>query len=158
MRIRKDGTVRQHDLRTHHRCSSSACPQPLVTLPHDLSALALSPLAPYYFVVGGESECVSFHSLSHFMKVSVMNIRATFSIEGKSGAFCSMNGAFLSLMLIIQHAFEDLGGPREVPVKFQDLNISLVLGWLSQTDTRLVKSYQESENVLIQQTLEGPFV
>ena len=59
VRIRKDGTVRQHDLRTHHRCSPTTCPQPLVTLPHDLSALALSPLAPYYFVVGGESECVS---------------------------------------------------------------------------------------------------
>ncbi|KAG1754079.1 WD40 repeat-like protein [Suillus paluster] len=50
-----DGQVRQHDLRTSHSCTSGACPAPLVTLPHELSTIALSPLTPYQFVVGGES-------------------------------------------------------------------------------------------------------
>lgn len=58
MGLFQDGTVRQHDLRTPHTCSSGACPAPLVRLPHDLSALALSPLAPYQFVVAGESPYV----------------------------------------------------------------------------------------------------
>ncbi|THH06795.1 hypothetical protein EW145_g3845 [Phellinidium pouzarii] len=55
--VAEDGTVRQHDLRTPHRCSrnQSNCPPPLVTMPHDLSTLALSPLAPHLFVVAGES-------------------------------------------------------------------------------------------------------
>jgi WD repeat-containing protein 42A len=56
----QDGTVRQHDLRTPHTCSSGECPTPLVKVPHDLSALALSPLTPYQFVVGGESPYVRF--------------------------------------------------------------------------------------------------
>lgn len=57
--LSKDGTVRQHDLRTNHRCSAGTCPPPLVTLPHPLSSLALSPLTPYQFVVAGEAPHVS---------------------------------------------------------------------------------------------------
>ncbi|KAG2141736.1 WD40 repeat-like protein [Suillus bovinus] len=53
--VAEDGQVRQHDLRTSHSCTSSSCPAPLVTLPHELSTLSLSPLTPYQFVVGGES-------------------------------------------------------------------------------------------------------
>jgi WD repeat-containing protein 42A len=53
--VAEDGQVRQHDLRTSHSCTSGACPAPLVTLPHELSTIALSPLTPYQFVVGGES-------------------------------------------------------------------------------------------------------
>ncbi|KAH7929484.1 WD40 repeat-like protein [Leucogyrophana mollusca] len=53
--VAEDGEVRQHDLRTPHACSSGACPAPLVKLPHELSTIALSPLTPYQFVVGGES-------------------------------------------------------------------------------------------------------
>ncbi|KAA1466403.1 WD40 repeat-like protein [Dentipellis sp. KUC8613] len=52
--VAEDGTVRQHDLRVSHRCLSG-CPAPLVKLGHSLSALALSPLTPYQFVVAGES-------------------------------------------------------------------------------------------------------
>ncbi|KAL5527685.1 hypothetical protein ACEPAG_6486 [Sanghuangporus baumii] len=54
--VAEDGAVRQHDLRMQHQCDRRGqCPPPLVTLPHDLSALALSPLAPHLFVVAGES-------------------------------------------------------------------------------------------------------
>lgn len=53
--VAEDGQVRQHDLRTSHSCTSGACPAPLVKLPHELSTIALSPLTPYQFVVGGES-------------------------------------------------------------------------------------------------------
>jgi WD repeat-containing protein 42A len=52
--VAEDGQVRQHDLRTSHSCTSG-CPAPLATLPHELSTIALSPLTPYQFVVGGES-------------------------------------------------------------------------------------------------------
>ncbi|KAG1755653.1 WD40 repeat-like protein [Suillus lakei] len=53
--VAEDGQVRQHDLRASHSCTSGACPAPLVTLPHELSTIALSPLTPYQFVVGGGS-------------------------------------------------------------------------------------------------------
>ncbi|KIO17169.1 hypothetical protein M407DRAFT_33177 [Tulasnella calospora MUT 4182] len=54
--VSEDHTVRQHDLRTSHRCRpDGACPAPLVKLPYSLSALASSPIAPYYFVVAGEA-------------------------------------------------------------------------------------------------------
>ncbi|EGO01923.1 hypothetical protein SERLA73DRAFT_177558 [Serpula lacrymans var. lacrymans S7.3] len=55
--VAEDGQVRQHDLRTPpHSCTSGEqCPAPLVKLPHALSTIALSPLTPYQFVVGGES-------------------------------------------------------------------------------------------------------
>lgn len=55
----QDGEVRQHDLRTPHSCGRGGCPAPLVKLPHELSTIALSPLTPYQFVVGGESSFVS---------------------------------------------------------------------------------------------------
>lgn len=56
----QDGTVRQHDLRAHHTCSTNRgeCPAPLVQMDHGLSTLALSPLTPYQFVVAGDSEHV----------------------------------------------------------------------------------------------------
>lgn len=53
--VAEDGTVRQHDLRTSHVCADGSCPAPLVSLPHELSTIALSPLVPYQFVVGGRS-------------------------------------------------------------------------------------------------------
>ncbi|KAG6378944.1 WD40 repeat-like protein [Boletus reticuloceps] len=53
--VAEDGQVRQHDLRTPHACGRGVCPAPLVRLPHELSTIALSPLTPYQFVVGGES-------------------------------------------------------------------------------------------------------
>lgn len=53
----QDGTVRQHDLRVPHRCSSG-CPPPLVKLHREMSTLALSPLRPYQIVVAGESPYV----------------------------------------------------------------------------------------------------
>jgi len=55
--VSEDGTVRQHDLRTPHKCSrkDEACPSPLLQLPFNLSTIALSPLTPYNFVVAGDS-------------------------------------------------------------------------------------------------------
>ncbi|KAI0939956.1 hypothetical protein AcV5_001193 [Taiwanofungus camphoratus] len=53
--VSEDGTVRQHDLRVPHDCALGSCPAPLITLNHDLSTLALSPLTPYQFIVAGES-------------------------------------------------------------------------------------------------------
>jgi len=53
--VAEDGTVRQHDLRVPHICTSGNCPAPLVKLSHKLSTIALSPLTPYQFVVAGES-------------------------------------------------------------------------------------------------------
>lgn len=52
--VAEDGQVRQHDLRTRHTCRSS-CPPPIVKVRHELSTLALSPLAPHQFVVAGDS-------------------------------------------------------------------------------------------------------
>ncbi|KIJ56646.1 hypothetical protein M422DRAFT_22796 [Sphaerobolus stellatus SS14] len=55
--VAEDGTVRQHDLRTPHRCSrrNDVCPPPLLSLPMPLSTISMSRLTPYYFVVAGES-------------------------------------------------------------------------------------------------------
>ncbi|KAI0638189.1 WD40 repeat-like protein [Trametes polyzona] len=53
--VAEDGTVRQHDLRVPHSCTSDSCPAPLVQLNHELSTLSLSPLTPYQFVVAGAS-------------------------------------------------------------------------------------------------------
>ncbi|KAF8525350.1 WD40 repeat-like protein [Gautieria morchelliformis] len=55
--VAEDGTVRQHDLRTPHKCSKTndTCPSPLLALGIELSTIALSPLTPYNFVVAGES-------------------------------------------------------------------------------------------------------
>lgn len=54
----QDGSVRQHDLRTSHSCGAESCPAPLVDIGHELSALSLSPLVPYQFVVAGEGPYV----------------------------------------------------------------------------------------------------
>ncbi|KAG9218907.1 hypothetical protein CCMSSC00406_0000979 [Pleurotus cornucopiae] len=54
--VAEDGSVRQHDLRVPHTCGpGGSCPAPLIRCQHELSALALSPLSPYQFVVAGES-------------------------------------------------------------------------------------------------------
>ncbi|EIN10643.1 WD40 repeat-like protein [Punctularia strigosozonata HHB-11173 SS5] len=53
--VAEDGAVIQHDLRTSHRCGAGSCPTPLIKVPHELSAIAVSPLAPYHIVVAGES-------------------------------------------------------------------------------------------------------
>ncbi|KAI6047151.1 WD40 repeat-like protein [Pisolithus marmoratus] len=63
--VAEDGTVRQHDLRTSHVCGDRGCPAPLVKLPHDLSTIALSPLTPYQFVVGGESPFAHLYDRRH---------------------------------------------------------------------------------------------
>lgn len=69
----RDGSVRQHDLRVpQHRCRApgrvgrsarnepgEGCPPSLVQLDHDLSAIGGSQLAPFQFVVAGESAYVS---------------------------------------------------------------------------------------------------
>ncbi|KAF9510841.1 hypothetical protein BS47DRAFT_1331473 [Hydnum rufescens UP504] len=51
--VSEDRTVRDHDLRKPHTCPD--CPTPLLRLPHPLSTLATSPLAPWLIVVAGES-------------------------------------------------------------------------------------------------------
>lgn len=53
--VSEDGTVRQHDLRTHHDCSEERCPTPLVSMRQELTSLSVSSLFPYQFVVAGES-------------------------------------------------------------------------------------------------------
>ncbi|KAF7352760.1 WD repeat protein iqw1 [Mycena venus] len=53
--VAEDGTVRQHDLRTHHHCNYDSCPPPLIKLDFELSALSISPLTPFQFVVAGDS-------------------------------------------------------------------------------------------------------
>ncbi|KIL70024.1 hypothetical protein M378DRAFT_156082 [Amanita muscaria Koide BX008] len=53
--VAEDGTVRQHDLRTHHICDEDSCPAPLVKLNHELSTISMSPLTPYQFIVAGDS-------------------------------------------------------------------------------------------------------
>ncbi|KAJ6515857.1 WD40 repeat-like protein [Mycena sanguinolenta] len=53
--VAEDGEVRQHDLRTRHQCDYNSCPPPLIKLNFELSALSLSPLTPFQFVVAGES-------------------------------------------------------------------------------------------------------
>ncbi|KAF5390654.1 hypothetical protein D9757_002768 [Collybiopsis confluens] len=50
----KDGTVRQHDLRTSHSCRSN-CPAPLIRVRHELSTIAT---ASYNCVVAGDSPYV----------------------------------------------------------------------------------------------------
>ncbi|KAJ7590975.1 WD40 repeat-like protein [Mycena floridula] len=52
--VSEDGTCRQHDLRTSHRCRGD-CPDPLLQMSTQLSTIALSPLTPYQFVVAGKS-------------------------------------------------------------------------------------------------------
>lgn len=56
----KDGTVRQHDLRTQHRCSPNreSCSAVLVRVPFELSTISMSSLTSYHFVVAGESPYV----------------------------------------------------------------------------------------------------
>ncbi|KAI6113645.1 WD40 repeat-like protein [Pisolithus croceorrhizus] len=63
--VSEDGTVRQHDLRTSHVCGGHGCPAPLVKLPHELSTIALSPLTPYQFAVGGESPFAHLYDRRH---------------------------------------------------------------------------------------------
>ncbi|KAF8195853.1 WD40-repeat-containing domain protein [Mycena galopus ATCC 62051] len=53
--VAEDGAVRQHDLRVHHQCNYDSCPPPLIKLDFELSALSLSPLTPFQFVVAGGS-------------------------------------------------------------------------------------------------------
>ncbi|KAG7531942.1 hypothetical protein FFLO_04010 [Filobasidium floriforme] len=61
--VSEDGTVRQHDLRTHHRCRTGPrrgtnCPVPLLEAPGgiELYTLSVSKLNPYLFTVAGTSE------------------------------------------------------------------------------------------------------
>ncbi|GAA5893872.1 hypothetical protein JCM6882_003116 [Rhodosporidiobolus microsporus] len=66
----EDGTVRQHDLRTHHVCRTpgpgrqpnASCPPPLASY-HGLSlySLSLSKLRPHLFVVAGTSPYAFLH-------------------------------------------------------------------------------------------------
>ncbi|RXK39423.1 hypothetical protein M231_03256 [Tremella mesenterica] len=58
MTVSEDGTVRQHDLRIHHRCKDE-CPDPLFRAPGevDLYSLSVSLPAPYMFAVAGRTDC-----------------------------------------------------------------------------------------------------
>ncbi|PPQ94016.1 hypothetical protein CVT25_009864 [Psilocybe cyanescens] len=66
--VSEDGTVRQHDLRTSHTCRRSSCPEPLVSIGHELSTLSLSPLVPYQFVVAGEGDCGYLYDRRHLRR------------------------------------------------------------------------------------------
>uniref|UniRef100_A0A8H8CL03 WD40 repeat-like protein n=1 Tax=Psilocybe cubensis TaxID=181762 RepID=A0A8H8CL03_PSICU len=66
--VSEDGTVRQHDLRTSHTCSRRACPEPLVTIGHELCTLSLSPLVPYQFVVAGEGRFGYLYDRRHLCR------------------------------------------------------------------------------------------
>ncbi|GAA5874469.1 hypothetical protein JCM8547_007370 [Rhodosporidiobolus lusitaniae] len=66
----EDGTVRQHDLRTHHVCRSTRfgrqpdakCPPPLAAYPGlSLYSLTISKLRPHLFVVAGTSPYAFLH-------------------------------------------------------------------------------------------------
>ncbi|KPV71705.1 uncharacterized protein RHOBADRAFT_56528 [Rhodotorula graminis WP1] len=68
----EDGTVRQHDLRTHHVCrrnrfdndpGDSTCPPPLVSYGPGLSlySLTISKMRPHLFVVAGTSPFAYLH-------------------------------------------------------------------------------------------------
>ncbi|GAA5976376.1 hypothetical protein JCM11641_005993 [Rhodosporidiobolus odoratus] len=67
----EDGTVRQHDLRTHHVCRTSrlgsqpnaSCPPPLASYGGGMSlySLSLSKLRPHLFVVAGTSPYAFLH-------------------------------------------------------------------------------------------------
>lgn len=50
-------------MRSPHMCGSHSCPPPLLRLPHDLSAIARSPLTPYNLVVAGDSPYVGLMSI-----------------------------------------------------------------------------------------------
>lgn len=61
--MRKDGTVRQHDLRAPmHPCGSEggACPPPLVNVPYRLFSMSIAPSAPHQLVVAGNHPYVCF--------------------------------------------------------------------------------------------------
>ncbi|KAM0751269.1 WD40 repeat-like protein [Meredithblackwellia eburnea MCA 4105] len=58
----EDGTVRQHDLRTPHTCSSGACPQALVRYSGlQLYSLSISTLRPHLFAVAGTCQWAFLH-------------------------------------------------------------------------------------------------
>ncbi|KAF8621602.1 hypothetical protein AX15_007622 [Amanita polypyramis BW_CC] len=63
--VAEDGTVRQHDLRTHHFCCEDSCPAPLVNLGHELSTISSSPLTPYQFVIAGDSPYAYLYDRRH---------------------------------------------------------------------------------------------
>ncbi|KAG0709673.1 WD40 repeat-like protein [Suillus ampliporus] len=126
--VAEDGQVRQHDLRTSHSCASGACPVPLVTLPHELSTIALSPLTPYQFVVGGESPyvrvchlmfmglvailCRLRFSLIHLVGFIILTIaipRRTCSTAGMRAVTCVQNGACHLMQTVQQHASGGFG-------------------------------------------------
>lgn len=62
-RTKKDGSVRQHDLRApEHPCGTEgACHSaPLVKVSHRLFSMSIAPSAPHQLVVAGDHPCVSF--------------------------------------------------------------------------------------------------
>lgn len=70
----EDGTVRQHDLRVPHTCSTSrdreACGPPIVSYAEagiSLYTLSISKMAPWLFVVGGTSPYVFLRALPPFL-------------------------------------------------------------------------------------------
>jgi len=153
--------VRQHDLRTSHSCSSGACPAPLVELPHELSTIALSPLTPYQFVVGGESPyvrvgllmfymcCPSLYSLSvcipgppliHlvFIVLTIAILRRTCSTAAMRGVTCVQNGACHLMKRVQQHASGGLGAVHAQRVKKRGSSTSQARGCQPGMGTKYV--------------------
>lgn len=67
--VSEDGTVRQHDLRRPHSCSSE-CPEALFQAPRgvDLYSLSVSTVTPHIFAVAGTSPYVN-----RFYFISLVN-------------------------------------------------------------------------------------
>ena len=62
-RTKKDGSVRQHDLRApEHHCApeGGACSPQLVKVPHRLFSMSIAPSAPHQLVVAGDHPYVCF--------------------------------------------------------------------------------------------------
>lgn len=132
----QDGSVRQHDLRTSHTCNFGTCPTPLVKLPHDLSTIALSPLTPYQFVVGGESPyaCISTAAVKGTATEEFR--RAICSIGGKRDVFFKKNGESRQALMILRLVCGVLDDDPERLVNDRDASISQALEWLPLMDMR----------------------
>lgn len=156
--------MRQHDLRTSHSCTSGTCPAPLVELPHELSTIALSPLTPYQFVVGGESPYVrvdlrmfpffivslehyplsagflslGFHFPLIYLVFTIAIRRRTFSIADIRGVICMKNGVCHLMKGVQRPASGGLGAAHVPRVQKEDLSMSQARGCLPGMGTRYV--------------------
>lgn len=69
--VSEDGTVRQHDLRRPHSCSSE-CPEALFQAPRgvDLYSLSVSTVTPHIFAVAGTSPYVNHFTLPRWLMLT----------------------------------------------------------------------------------------